>query len=242
MRNLFCFVLIFISTSSLAQEKSDTIKHRLKFSGFFSINSNGIAAVPAFSLGKPAYIAALSLKKNRFSYEPQLSYTIDFKPWVIDNWFHYKIIGQPKFELKGDFDLSMFFSELQTSQEVVWRGQRYATFGFTGTYKIIRNTSMSLIAWYDRGLDPGTLIGYYLNLVADRSSIPIGKSIILGANLQVFYVDYTGNNDGLFISPKISSSLKHLPLSLYFQVIQAITSNVTPFPGFRWNVGLSYSF
>lgn len=242
MRELLCFIFIFISTLAFTQEKTDTTKNPLKFSGVFSLNSNGIAAIPAFSLGKPAFITYLSLKRNRFSYEPQLSYTFNLKPWVIDNWFHYRLIDKPGFELRATFDASMFFSDTKISDTVVWLGQRYATFGFTGIYKITRESSFSLIAWYDRGLDKGTLIGYYFNLVADRSDIGIGKHGLMAVNFQVFYVDYTGKNDGLFISPKISFSLRNVPYSIYFQAIQAVTSNITPFPGFRWNAGLAYSF
>jgi len=30
------------------------------------------------------------------------------------------------------------------------------------------------------------------------------------------------------------------PFSVFFQAIQALTSNISPSPGFRWNVRLAY--
>jgi hypothetical protein len=112
---------------------------------------------------------------------------------------------------------------------------------FKGVYKISTNSSLSLTYLYDRGQDPGTLIGHYINVGVERSEINIGKSVLLSATLDLFYINYTGNNDGLFITPKISSLLRNVPFSIFFQAIQALNSNISPFPGFKWNIGLAYT-
>jgi len=57
---------------------------------------------------------AFSLAKDRFSYDPQLSNGLDFKPWIIDNWFHYKIVDRPAIEFKAGAVFSAFFSEIET--------------------------------------------------------------------------------------------------------------------------------
>jgi hypothetical protein len=69
----------------------------------------------------------------------------------------------------------------------------------------------------------------------------IGKQVLLSAAVQVFYINYEGDNDGLFVSPKVSVSLRNSPFSLFFQATQGLSSNIYPFPGFRWNVGLAYT-
>jgi hypothetical protein len=84
-------------------------------------------------------------------------------------------------------------------------------------------------------------MGHFLNLVGERSNIKIGKSVLLTADLQIFYIDYWGENDGLFLSPKISSSIRNVPFFIIFQPIQALYSNISPFPGFRWNLGIGYT-
>src|SRR5512138_1913745 len=80
----------------------------LKAYATFSLNSNGIASIPAFSLGKPAIIAALYLQKGRFSFDPVLAYDTRMKPWFFDSWLHYKIIRRPKFMLRSGFNFSNF--------------------------------------------------------------------------------------------------------------------------------------
>jgi hypothetical protein len=244
MKALFCLVFLSLFVAAYPAERSDSINSKkLKASATISLNSNGIASIPAFSLDKPAVMASLSLRKNRFSYEPTLAYGLDMRPWFIDNWLNYKIIRRPDFDLTTGFNISTFGSEYKTgeTEELVWQAQRYFAFALTGVYRISPNKTLIVAYWNDRGQDPGTIKGHFFNLVGERSDISLGKKVVLSAALQVFYINYEGNNDGFFISPKVSSSLRDAPFSVFFQAIQAIQSNIEPFPGFRWNLGISYS-
>jgi hypothetical protein len=138
-------------------------------------------------------------------------------------------------------DISMFFSEKELPDETIFQGQRYYTFELTGIFILNPQSFVSVAYWNDRGQDEGTLKGHFFSLVGERSEIKIGNRVLLSGNLNLFYIDYNGNNDGLFISPKISSSMKNVPFSLFLQAIQPILSNISPYPGFRWNLGLAYT-
>jgi hypothetical protein len=242
MRKTFSLLLLLIFTVAYSNEKNDSTKAKLHFTGNVSLNSNGMATIPAFSLGKPAIMANLTLAMKRFSYDPTVAYGLNMRPWIIDNWVHYRLIYKPRFELRTGVDFSMFFSEYDTGEDKILQGQQYITFEIAGIYKISPESSFSLMYWSDNGQDPGSMTGNFYNVVYDRTNIGIGKSFLFSVNVQFFYLDYTGENDGLFVSPRIASSLKDLPLSVFFQVTQAITSNVEPFPGFRWNAGVAYLF
>lgn len=239
---LASLVFIFIFTVSWSQESADSFRSKkLKAEATISLNSNGIAYIPAFSLGKPAIIGAFSLVKGRFSYDPVLSYSLELRPWIIDNWFHYKIIDKPSFEFKAGAVISSFFSEYEAEDEVIWQAQKYLAVEFIGKYKFTPKSSLAFTYLLDRGQDPGTMTGHFFNLQADRSDINIGKKGLLSASLQVFYLNYNGNNDGLFMAGNVSATLRNVPFAVFFQGIQAISSNITPFPEFKWNVGLSYT-
>ncbi len=75
----------------------------------------------------------------------------------------------------------------------------------------------------------------------------IGRHVLCTAALQLFYINYDGNdgennnNDGLFIAPRVSFSVRNFPVSIFSQAVQAITSNIEPFPGFNMNVGIGYT-
>ena len=242
MKVILSLVFLFLMTSSFSREKKDsTTRSTLKASATFSLNSNGISSIPAFSLGDPAAMASLSLAKGWFSYEPTLAYGLDGRPWFIDNWFRIKWINRPSFEFRTGMNISSFLSEYELPDGTILQSERYFAFEFTGTYKFSRTASLALSYWNDRGQEPGSLKGHFIDLIGDKSDIPLGKHVLLGVNIQLFYINYTGDNDGLFIAPKISTSVRNVPLSLYFQAIQAFTSNMSPFPEFQWNIGLGYS-
>ena len=238
----FCFLLlIFIFTGSPSQEKGDSSRTKLKAEANVSLNSNGVASIPAFSLGKPAIISSVSLVKNRFSYDPVLAYGLNLKPWFIDNWLHYRVIRKPAFELRTGVNFSTFFTENKLPDETILRGDRYLAVEVAATYNFSPNTSLTLMYWNDNGIEPGTISGHFFDLVGEKRDIRLGKSVLMSANVQLFVITYDGNNDGLFVSPKISFALRDIPFALFWQGTQVLTSNIIPDPGFRWNIGLAYS-
>jgi hypothetical protein len=242
MRIFWCLLFLFIFNLTFSKENADSSKAKLKFNGNVSLNSNGIAPIPSFSLNKPAIIAAFTLQKKRFSFDPQIAYGLNLRPWLIDTWTHYRIIYRPSFELRTGVDFGMIFSEYNTGDYEILQGQQYLTFEIAVIYRFSPKSSVSLMLWNDNGQDPATINGNFYNLVYDLADIKIGHAILLSANIQLFAIQYTGNNDGLFISPRISSSLRNIPLSLFFQATQTLTSNIEPYQGFKWNAGLAYMF
>lgn len=226
----------------MAKEIVDDKKHPIKFSGTISMNTNGIAPVPAFTYGKPVVSANLSVVKNRFSYDPQFSYGFDLRPWIMDNWFHYKLMDRPKFEMRTGLNISMFFSEYESPDADIWQGQRYTTFELAEIFKVTETSTISFLTWYDYGLEDGTISGYFLNLVGDKSDIRLGNHFLAAINFQTFYVDYTGKNDGLFIAPMVSCASVDVPFYIFFQGIQPIITNISPSPEFQWNLGIGFSF
>jgi hypothetical protein len=109
-------------------------------------------------------------------------------------------------------------------------------------YKIAEKNSLAFIYWNDRGLESGTLSGHFFDLIVEKSDMNIGKHILLTVNFQLFYIDYDGRNDGLFISPKILSSIRNLPFAIFIQANQALTTNIEPYPEFEYNFGMIYYF
>jgi len=240
---LTSLLILCVFNLSWSQEKTGRISpKKLRAEASVSLNSNGIAYIPAFSLDKPAIIAMVSLKKGRFSYDPALSYSLELRPWIIDNWFHYTLMDLPSFELRAGAVISSFFSEYRAPEGLIYQSQKYLAGELMARYKISPLSSLAFTYLVDRGQDPGTLNGHFYNLQYERTEMPLGRKGLLGAGLQIFYIDYTGDNDGLFLAGNLSISLRKVPFAIFAQAIQALSSNIYPFPEFKWNVGLSYTF
>ena len=242
MRYAVIVLAILTATPAFSAENADSLKRKLYASGSVSLNSNGISSIPAFSLGAPAIIATASLGNGRFSWDPVLAYGLDIRPWFIDNWFHYLVVDRPAFKFRTGINFSMYFSELKLPDKDVLQGERYWALELAGFYYFSPVSNLSLMYWNDRGQDEGTITGHFISLAWDRSQIRAGKSLMFAAYLQLFFIDYDGNNDGLFIAPKISASLDRIPVNVFFQATQGIVSNIEPFPGFKWNVGAGFNF
>ena len=242
MKNSFYLIFFFIFSVSFSREKGDSSKSKLKAGCTVSLNSNGISSIPAFSLGEPAIMSFISLSKGRFSYDPVLAYGIDTRPWFIDNWLHYLVVDRPVIKVRTGVNFSMYFSDLKLPDETILQGERYWAFELAGIYNITSRSNLTFLYWNDRGQDPGTILGHFISLAGERSEIKVGKSVLLSTNLQIFYIDYDGDNDGLFVSPKISYALCDIPVTLFLQATQPIVTNISPYPGFEWNIGLSFTF
>ena len=135
-----------------------------------------------------------------------------------------------------------FSANIDEGDHKILQGQQYITFEIATIFKFSPRSILSLMYWSDNGQDYGTISGSFYNIVYERVDIEIGNAVLFTAALQMFYLEYTGNNDGLFISPRIAASVKKIPLSLFFQATQPLTTNVEPNPGFKWNAGLAYIF
>ena len=235
-------LLLFLCVPVIAhsQEIGGKPKNELEPNLSFSLNSNGFAPIPSFSLDKPALIASVNLGKGRFSYDPTLAYSLELKPWFIDNWLHYKIVARPKFDLRAGMNISTFCSEFTVNDDEFMRAERYFAFAMAGTYKFTPVSALTLDYWNDNGQEKGSLSGHFISLVYDRSEMKLGEKALSGIRVMLFYINYDGDNDGLFVSPTVSFSVRNIPASLFFQATQAIQTNISPQPGFRWNVGISY--
>jgi len=241
MKKVLYLLLFFITTLAYSQTKTDTAKVPFMFSGTISITNNGTAPIPVFSLGKPAILANFSILKKRFSWDPDMAYALNGKPWYIDNWFHYKLIEHPNFDLKTGINANLFFTHYDTPDGEIMKVLRHGSFELASTYKLSPKSSLGLVYWYADGFDKGTIAGHFINLIANKS-FNISDQLIFNVTSQFFYTNNTGNMDGLFISGRFALSHTKTKLSLYTQETQTLRSNMSPDPGFKWNFGIACTF
>src|SRR5690348_7280752 len=98
----------FVACSSFAQ-KIDSVKSISHLSGAAGVTNNGISLIPTFSLGKPAAIFDLSMGKNKFSFDPELTFSLQGKPWYFLFWFRYKLVNNDKFQMHAGTHLGINF-------------------------------------------------------------------------------------------------------------------------------------
>ena len=227
-----------------AQKDSTTDKPRL--SGVVIITSNGISQIPAYSLNKPAISAFFILKIKRLSYEPDINYGMDGRPWGMGNTFMYLITDKKKLKFKSGLSLGLAFSYPDVLQEgkliEVNKAERYLIVKIIPSYLFSKRSSLALIYWNAHNLEKESIkLINFLSAVVSIINVPISNNIHCSFFPQVFYLNVDGRG-GLFFSPSAGFGLKKFPLSLSSQVNTTLITNMRPSPGTKWNVALNYNF
>ncbi len=239
-----CF--LFFHLSILAQETRDEKTNGFKFSGTIGLNTNGISPVPAFSLGKPAIMAFFSLRKNRFSFDPEIAYATDGVPWFFSSCFRYRIFGKKKLEIKvaAVWNVSHSYPDIIENgvSKTITKAERYLVFEFVPTYKLSEKFSLTSAVFVGRGFDIGSVKQmHFISLIANIPKLRLSEKLYYSLFPQVFYLNLDGDTDSFFVSGIAGIGHKKIPLFLSSQINQPVVTSISPNPGFSWNVGLAYT-
>jgi hypothetical protein len=192
------FTTVFLIYSFLLLAQTDSTKKAWQFHSIIQVNNNGIAPVPAFSLGKPALMTSLFVSKGGFTYSPELNYGLDGKPWAINHWLRYQWT-QGKLTYRTGASLSLFFLRetiIKDSKELeITKINQYAALEGGVNYKFSDKNSLGLTYWKSYGFDYGSIkSGDFLMLSAAFTQIPLSKSLFLNLNPNLFYLKNTLRN------------------------------------------------
>lgn len=236
MKATFTIIFIYLSNILLANVNPDSTKKTWQFHGVIQLNNNGISPVPAFSLGRPALMSSFFIQKGGFTFSPEFNYALDGKPWVVNQWLRYQK-QKGRFTYRTGINMSLFFTRNEPNMKL---NQYMALEGFMG-YKLSPKSTLNLVYWHSRGLDPTAVkSGHFLSLSASISQIPLTQSLYFDFRPSVFYIKNKVPFEGLFVSAITSVSHKKLPVSLFVQAVEPIW--VEPASKFNWNYGLNYIF
>ena len=149
MKTTFTILLLHFSVFIFANEVIDSTKKVWHFNGIIQVNNNGISPVPAFSLGRPALMTSFFIQKGGFIFSPEFNYALDGKPWVVNQWLRYQKQYE-RFTFRTGINMSLFFSRNENTMKL---NQYMALEGFM-SYRLSKKSSLNLLYWYSKGLDP----------------------------------------------------------------------------------------
>ena len=240
------FVILFTCTGlysfSQKADSTQTIKH---FSGSASVTNNGISLVPSFSLAKPAVIFLLSLGGQRFSFDPDIRFELNGKPWAMLFWARYKLITQSKFRLHTGAHLGLNFrntlimiNNIPTENSIA---RRYLAAELVSNYYFTKNISAGSYYLYSRGLDNGTVKNtHFVTLNANFSHMALTKDFYLRFNPQVFYL-YQDGRKGYYTTGLLAFAKTNFPVSISYLINKKISGNIAS-KDFISSFSLIYSF
>ena len=91
MKLLYIIFFSLIFSFTIAQS-SDSTKNISTFSGSVGFTNNGFSIIPTFSLNSPAFVANLSFRKKRFSFEPDIRLVPNAQNGGLIWWLRYRLV------------------------------------------------------------------------------------------------------------------------------------------------------
>ncbi|MBI1783341.1 MAG: hypothetical protein HYR66_18555 [Sphingobacteriales bacterium] len=239
--SLLLLVLLW-SFTGFAQTK-DSISH---FSGSVNVTNNGISLVPTFSLGKPAAIFLLSVGKGRLSFEPDMRFALEGKPWSFIFWWRYKAVQSGKFRLTVGAHPAVNFRTYRLpvngDSTDVTVARRFLAGELAPNYLLSKNVSIGLYYLFAIGFDINTpKYGHFITVNSNISNIGLPGKLKLRFNPQFYYLKQD-KRDGFYFTSAFTISKNNFPFSVSSIINKTLSGNILGSKDFVWNVSLIYSF
>ena len=244
-RAFLLFALLNLSSLAFSQN-SDSTKVANYFGGGVTVTNNGISLIPTFSIDKPAVLFDLTAGRGKLSFEPQLRFSVDGKPWTFFFWWRYKLVNTSKFFVRVGVHESLSYSTLsvvtngESKENIIT--QRYLAGEFTPNYFLTKNISIGLYYLYSYGFDNEYVRNTHFGMLnINFSNIKLSDKLFLSYMPQIYYLKIN-KNDGYNVTSTLTLARKNFPV--FFSVFgnKTIRSTVPGHKDFVWNASLIYSF
>lgn len=240
----FLVTFLLLVLKSFAQQL-DSTKNISHFSGTVSITNNGISLVPTFSLGKPAAIFNLSLGKKRLSFEPDMRFALEGKPWSFLFWWRYKLVQDKKFRFTVGAHPALNFKTssviLNGASKDLIIARRYLAAEFVPNYIVSKNISVGIYYLYSRGIDRDAPRNtHFLTLNSNFSAIKLVNKYFMKCVPQLYYLKQD-KLDGYYCTATLTLARRDCPFSVSSIVNKAIRTDIVS-KDFVWNLNLVYTF
>jgi hypothetical protein len=233
-----------LATQLVIAQKQDSVKKAYHFSGAISVTNNGVSLVPTFSLGKPATIFNLSVGGERLSFEPDIRFSLEGKPWVFLFWWRYKLVKDQRVTFNVGAHPAINFRTVvsPTDGKTSIAVRRYLAGELAPSYALAKHVSVGVYYLYSRCLETDAASNnHFLALNGSISNIRLGNRFLLKAMPQLYLLLQNGNK-GYFAAATITLSARQFPLSLSSIVNKTIQSHIAGSKNWVWSLSLVYSF
>lgn len=236
-------LVLLCSMNTWAQEKKEQFLD--DFRGTASVTHNGISLVPSFSLGEPALLIDLKFTKGKLSFEPDMRFDLEGKPWTFIFWLRYKAIEKEMFSLRLGAHPVLIFGTANVIRdgrsEDILESRRYLAAEVVPNYKISDKVGLGVCYLYGHGFDAGVKNTHYMSLNTSFNNLNISEKLYFNVSPQAYYL-LTDDLKGFYVVGFISFIKRDFPLSVSAILNKAIDTEIVPEDDFNWNISLVHSF
>jgi hypothetical protein len=242
-----CGLLLLCALSSpmaLAQ-KADRAASSRTMGGAVTVTNNGISLLPTFSLNKPAVMFDGLVGGPRLSFEPQLRFALEGRPWSFIFWWRYRVLGRGRLSVTVGAHPALVFRTVPASMDAdsvaTIVAHRYLAAEVSPRYAVGKGITVGVYYLYSHGLEDGaTRNTHFVTLNGNFANLALSERLSLRVSPQIYYLRMD-ETDGYYATATVSLFRRDFPLSVQSIVNHAIDTNI-PADDFVWNVSLIYSF
>ena len=153
----FPVLLIYIFTIQIGfGQQPDSTNNNTTFSGSVGITNNGFSIIPTFSLNSPAVNMNFYLRKNKFSFDPDIRIVPDASKGGFLFWIRYYAVEKKKFTLRVGVHPAFSFVKKVVSDNgantEITEMLRFAAGEIVPNYQITPNWSIGAMFLHGSGL------------------------------------------------------------------------------------------
>ena len=236
---------LFVGISILTNAQTDSLPKALRISGTVGITNNGISIIPTFSLRAPAVINNFSISKGgKFSIDPDIRFTFDFRKGSALLWFRYKLLNNNKFKFTvGAHPAFNFALRTITENGKSWQitqARRFLATELAPTYVVNNHFAFGMYYLNGHGLqDDGPKNTHFVTFNTSFTGLPLGGDYVFNFNPNIYYLK-VDKEDGFYLSGAAGIVNKKSPISLMGSYNKEIHTNITGSKYFDWNISLTY--
>jgi hypothetical protein len=236
---------LMMSARVAYSQTEDNVPEARGFAGTVTITTKGISNVPSYTLGKPAALFDVKLGKKKLTFEPQLRFALEGKPWTFLFYWRYRLVETSKFQLSVSFQpvLSFITSPVVRNgvPEDVIVARRFLAGEVIPGYSVTNNLNVSLQYLHSHGFESSTFRNmHFINLSTRWSNLRLSDELSLTVSPQAFYLNVDGE-DGLYFNGLLALTRSNFPLSLSALFNKKLKSEISG-DEFLWNVSLTYAY
>lgn len=245
MKKMLLGLPLLLAYSAQAQgpeARRDSSGGSTDFSASITVTNNGISLIPSFTLARPAALFSLFITRRRLSFEPELRYALDGKPWSFIFWGRYQAIHSGRFNLGIGVNPSLNFRTLPLAGGTTGNvARRFLAAELASSFRITARHTVGAYYLYSRGLDAGTARNtHFIALNGNLAQAASLNCFALRLRPQLFYLKQD-RRDGFYANATITLTRKGTPFTLYSILNKAIDTDIVS-KDFIWNLSLMYSF
>jgi hypothetical protein len=241
----FTLFFLFLIKTSFAQTV-DSTNNTTTFSGSVGFTNNGFSIIPTFSLNHSAFVANLSLRKNKFSFEPDIRLVPNAEKGGLIWWLRYRLVDNKKFGFRiGAHPALTLIRRTDTEQGVtkeITEMLRFLAFEAVPSYQFNKKFGVSAMYLQGNALQKhGPQLTRVLFLNANITHIGLSKNLYFNLFPSIYFL-YTDGYRGDYLTVTGAFFHKKLPFSLQSTINQTFKSDIPGNRDFMWNVTLNYNF